>query len=251
MNISKGIEIPLYYQLKQWLLEQMDQGKIKPGDRIPTEQELCEQFEISRGPVRQALGDLINEGRIFVVRGRGTFMAKPPQEKWYLVTSASWAEALTRQGIDFETSVLELSTKEANPFIATNLQIEPGTTIVFIKRLRSVEDKTWMIFTSYIPEKLASELYDVNLCNRSLYKVLEDVCGLRITTVERSISVGLANPEEAATFNIPEQSVVQRLEDWAYDADGRLVEYSQTVFRGDCGRLHLQLTRAPLYDSPK
>jgi GntR family transcriptional regulator len=250
-EISKNSEIPIYVQLKRWLLEQMDQGLLKPGDRIPTEQELCERFDISRGPVRQALKNLIYDGRIYVVRGQGTFIAEFPLEKWYLVTSASWFEALTRQGIDFETSVLEVSTKRSNTKIATNLQIEPGTPVVLIKRLRSIEDKPWMLFTSYIPEKLVPGLTNANLHNRSLYEVLEEVCDLRIVNVERAMFVGIANSKEAVLLNIPQKSPVQRFEDWACNDKGKLAEYSQTVFRGDRSRLRLRLTRAPLRNAPQ
>lgn len=73
-RIDKQNPLPLYHQLKQLIKKKIEQGEFKPGDRIPTEHELCQSFAISRTPVRQALAELVNEGLLFRHRGRGTFV---------------------------------------------------------------------------------------------------------------------------------------------------------------------------------
>lgn len=93
-KIDKESPLPLYWQLKEIIKEKIGQGELKPGDRIPTENELCKRFAISRTPVRQALAELANEGLLFRRRGRGTFVnnysylnveavrAIIPEERW-------------------------------------------------------------------------------------------------------------------------------------------------------------------------
>lgn len=73
--IDRDSPIPLYYQLKLHFKQQMDDGDLQPGDRLPTEMELCEQFHISRAPVRQALTELAREGLIYRRAGQGSFVA--------------------------------------------------------------------------------------------------------------------------------------------------------------------------------
>jgi len=72
--IDRNSPIPLYYQLKQYFTKQMESGALHSGDRLPTEMELCEQFDISRAPVRQALSELAREGLIYRRAGQGTFV---------------------------------------------------------------------------------------------------------------------------------------------------------------------------------
>lgn len=74
-DIDKSVPIPLYYQLKQMIKRDIEKGKYKPGDRLPTEQELCERFDISRQPVRHALTELVYEGILYRKPGRGTFVS--------------------------------------------------------------------------------------------------------------------------------------------------------------------------------
>jgi len=73
-EVDKEGALPIYHQLKEIIKREIGQGRIKPGDRIPTEYELCEQFSISRTPVRQALAELVHEGLLVRLRGRGTFV---------------------------------------------------------------------------------------------------------------------------------------------------------------------------------
>lgn len=74
-KIDKSVPIPLYYQLKQMIKDGIEKGEYKPGDRLPTEQELCDQFDISRQPVRHALTELVYEGILYRKPGRGTFVS--------------------------------------------------------------------------------------------------------------------------------------------------------------------------------
>lgn len=76
--IDRDVPIPAYYQLKQIIKQQIQHGDLKPGDRIPTEAELCERYHLSRTPVRQALQELVFEGLLLRTPGRGTFVASPP-----------------------------------------------------------------------------------------------------------------------------------------------------------------------------
>ena len=88
-DIDRSLPIPVYYQLKMLLLKEIEQGKLKPGDKVPTEEELCETYEISRTPVRQALLELVNEGMLTRRAGMGTFISKKGESKVVLHVAVS------------------------------------------------------------------------------------------------------------------------------------------------------------------
>jgi GntR family transcriptional regulator len=243
MTLKKGSAIPLYYQLKLWLVDQIDRGKLVPGDQVPTEQELCEQFGLSRGTVRRALGELVSEQRLYLVRGRGTYVAEPPRPPWALATAVSIAEALEKQGVPFETRVLEQRLQEANPAVATRLRIEPGEPVVFLKRLRIVDSKPLVIFTSNLPERIIPGLYEMDLTNQSLYKVLEETHDLRISYMDRVLCARLADESEAVQLQMTMPAAVHVFENLAYDTDGRPLDFGYDVYRGDTSRFEFRVDR--------
>jgi len=102
-EIDKSVPIPLYYQLKQMIKRKIEKGEFKPGDRLPTEQELCEMFDISRTPVRQALTELTYEGILYRRPGLGTFVSdfslSPSQDVMrikVLIPEEKWASPLEK-----------------------------------------------------------------------------------------------------------------------------------------------------------
>lgn len=102
--IDRDVPIPAYYQLKQLIKAQIEEGDLQPGDRLPTEAELCEQYNLSRTPVRQALKELVFEGLLTRTPGRGTFVAQSTQagstsdvsELHVVLSDERWKEPLER-----------------------------------------------------------------------------------------------------------------------------------------------------------
>ncbi len=240
MTPDQNSAIPYYLQIKRWLLEQIEGGTLSPGDQVPSESELGQRFRLSRGTVRQALGELLAEGHLYLVRGRGTFVAEPSAPKWPISTFVSATDALEQQGITLETRSLNLSTWPCDARVATPLRLESGRPVVRLQRLRLVEGQPLMLDTSYLPEALAHDLLAVDLNNRSLYHVLAEVCGLHIASVDRTLSARLADQAEARLLDIPLPSAVHVLEGTAYDMTGRPVEFSEAVLRSDRSRFQLQ-----------
>ena len=76
-KIDKNTPIPLYFQLKSLLLAEIEDGTYLADSLIPTEKELCDMFHISRTTVRQALAELVQEGYLYRVKSKGTFVARP------------------------------------------------------------------------------------------------------------------------------------------------------------------------------
>jgi GntR family transcriptional regulator len=243
MAIFNNGAIPLYYQLKVWLSEQIERGLFPPGSQIPSEHELCERFNLSRGTVRQAIKELISDGRLYLVRGRGTFVADLPQGHWPLVSLVSIAETLQDKKIPFETPVLEICPLAASTQVAARLKIEAGAPVIYLKRLRVVEGEPVILFSSYLPEKSALQLYQTDLNNVSLYRTLEEVCQIQVTYMDHTLSVRMPSEEEASLLQIGLNSPVMLSEEVAYDPYNNPVEYSTSLYRSDRGFFYIRSER--------
>lgn len=247
-TLDKASAIPLYYQLKRWLVERVAQGQLQPGQQIPSEQELCREFSLSRGTVRQALSELASEGYIYLVRGRGTFVAGRIPDRWSLSSYVSITDALRQSGLTVERRVLTVGWVEATPQVSTALHIEPQAQVMRLKRLWLADGDPLMVGVGYLPERIARELDGIDFHNRPLYATLAERCGIQITRVDRTLLVRLADVEECTFLLIPPGSPVQVLEERAYEeldhpSGSRPIEYSEDVIRGDRSRLEMQSRR--------
>ena len=122
--LNKNTPIPLYYQLKQWIIEQIERGDLKPGDVIPSERELSEEFEISRMTVRQALTELVNEGKLVRERGKGTFVAEPKISQ-DLFRLTSFSEDMKSCGMTPGASVIDVTVNTASSVLQKHLKRRP------------------------------------------------------------------------------------------------------------------------------
>jgi len=249
-SLDKASAIPLYFQLKRWLVDRIAEGRLLPGQQISSEQELCKQFSLSRGTVRQALSELASEGHIYLVRGRGTFVAERIADRWSLNSYVSITEALRQKGLTVERRVLQVSSVQAEPQVATALHIEPGAPVMCLKRLWLADGQPLMVGTGFLPENLASDLYGLDFHNRPLYGTLAERYGIHITRVDRTLLVRLADEDECRLLQLADGSPVQVLEERAYETSdgpdgGRPIEYSVDVIRGDRSRLEMQSRLGP------
>ncbi len=98
-HIDRQADAPLHVQLKALIRRSIEEGRLRPGDRLPTEHQLCRQFGLSRTPVRQALSELTREGLLIRIPGRGTFVAEHPEHRGLrlrVVTEKGWGSYLER-----------------------------------------------------------------------------------------------------------------------------------------------------------
>lgn len=229
--------VPLYHQIKAWILEQIQDGTWMPGERIPTEPELCALFDVSRGTVRQALGELAAEERIYLIHGRGTFVSFPTRKPWSLSSEFSLTDVLRSQGLRHEKRVLSLEVIPAAPPAAAGLRVEPGTSLTFLKRLWIAEGRPLMVTESFMPAKVTSALLGMDLTNLSVYEVLADM-GLPIARVERTITARIASKDVTHLLGADEPLATHLIRDVVHtesvssEESLRLI-YAETEVRGE------------------
>lgn len=241
-SIDRSSSVPYYVQLRDTLEEEIRSGNWQPGDRIPGENELCEMFGVSRTVVRQALNEMVFEGRITRARGRGTFVSEPKLSSKGIVQSLDgFYQDMAARGLETVTKVLEQGIVPAGPKIAEYLALEPMSPVIKIIRLRFISGDPIVLVTSYLPFELCRSLVNADLTHASLYVFLERECGLVIGRGRRRIDAIAATEEEAKLLDVEPRAPLLKIDSISYLDEGKPIEYFHGLFRGDRLRFEAEI----------
>jgi GntR family transcriptional regulator len=246
LMIRRDAPVPYYQQLKRLIVEQIDRDALQPGDLLPSEAELCERYDVSRTVVRQAVGDLVNEGLLHRMRGKGTFVARPKLSEQFMESTVGFFEDLTTRGHTVVSQVLSLDLVEAGSRVAESLGVAEKTPCIELVRLRSVNDQVVAFTKSYInssSQELFDDLRRADLTTTSLYRVLEERWDMRIELGHRSLEAIKAKGMLARLLQIRSGEPVLYIESVGRDASGRALEYFQAWHRADRTRLEMNVVR--------
>ncbi|SDJ05176.1 GntR family transcriptional regulator [Nonomuraea jiangxiensis] len=242
-SIDRSSPVPFYYQLKLILLEEISKRGMRPGDRLPGDHELCATYEVSRTVVRQTLAELEYEGVIERVKGRGTFIAEPKTSEGLVQSLTGLFEDVAARGSHLRSEVRKLAKVPADLQVATQLQIEPGTDVIAIERLRFVDGEPWVLTITHIPYELAPGLLDEDLTNQSLYALLEEKYQVKLVRGRRSVEAVVASAGLARGLGIKRGDPVLVLRSVSLGEESRPVEAFVAFHRGDRSRFEVELAR--------
>jgi GntR family transcriptional regulator len=225
--------LPLYHKIKTSLERRIAEGELKKGEFIPTEGELEAYYKVSRTTIRKAVGMLVDEGTMTIVRGRGTIVT-PSKLNYKVADLMSFTELMKQQGLRPSTTGIRIERKKPSPDIQERLGLRPGEDVVEISRVRTADDEPITINSSFIPLRYL-EGKDLSVLDRkqSLYKVLEEDCNLEIHSTEDTIQALRAGRAQAEILHIGVGDPLLYIERLAYLKNGELVEFSRIFIRGD------------------
>jgi GntR family transcriptional regulator len=232
---------PLYVRLKV-SLRNLIRTELGPGDQLPSESELCTQYQVSRITVRQALGALENEGAIERRQGIGTFVALPKRAE-PITYFGSVIEELAGQGGSASFRLVSLEVIEPDLRVATQLRLTPQTKVVKIRRVWNADRKPMCYQVTYIPHSILRPTR-AELRRDSLYSRLEEALGEPLHEAEESIEAMLADPYRAELLQIKQGAPLLMLERVALSRSGRAVEYSRFFYNSQLVKLTLRARRA-------
>lgn len=233
--------MPLYYQIKSRLLEAIESGTLKPGDRVPSERELTAQFEVSRMTARQALTELETQGYLYRVQGKGTFVSTPKLEQ-RLMQLTSFTEEMHRRGLEPGSRVISAAHVEAGRKVARALAISQSATVVRLERLRLAGGIPMAVEISHVDGARLPGLAISDLNDRSLYQIFEQH-DIRLSRATQSLEAVAANAYEAELLHVREGAPLLMLERTSFDDHDQPVEYVKSLYRGDRYRFTTELHR--------
>ena len=231
--LNKKLSIPLYVQLKELILGEIQGGTLKAGDMIPTEHELMEQYAISRNVVRQAIGELVDGGYLIRKKAKGTFVSTPSANLEKISTLDPLRESALRTGAILTTKVLIMEVLDADAAIANRLEIDTGTRVIRILRLHYTNDTPVSLSEAVLPYARCSFVLGQRLQTDSLHRVLSYRYETRIYRSVRKMSARIATASEAEQLGIEPGSVVNLTMRKSYNRMNAIVESTIAVYRGD------------------
>jgi GntR family transcriptional regulator len=220
---------PKYYGVKRHLLEFI--GSLTPGAAVPTERELALQMQTSRTTVRQALGELVVEGRLVRRQGSGTYVAEP-KITWPLYL-ASFTEQVMASGFTPSAEVLGTQRIIATADLGERLQLSARAPVYRLERLRLADNWPIAVETSWLPAARFPGLTRLIRAHGSLHEILSGHYGVTLQTGEESIETAPATPREAGPLQIDVGTPMLVVSRDNFDSRGTPVELGRTWFRGD------------------
>ena len=241
--IRRDSPVPYYYQLEGFLRERIENKTWKPGQKIPSEAELCAVYDVSRTVVRQALNALVQEGVLYRRKGKGTFVAEPKIRESLVQHLTGFYEDTVALGLKPSTKVLQQEVIPAPPKIAEALGLNEGDPVIVIDRLRFVDGEPIVLVVTYVPYRICPELVSEDVSTQSLYAILENKYGLELAYGRRTLEAVAATKEEAELLDIEEGDPIVLLKSISYLKDGGPIEYFKARHRGGRSRFEVELFR--------
>lgn len=241
MVIDIGNPIPLYHRVKTSIKQAIQEGRLKPGDQLPPERALVEEYGVSRITVRQALAELEQEGLVMRQQGRGTFVT-PQKLAQPLVHLTGFAEELAGQGVATGVRVVAVRTVPVPPEVALHLHLAAGEKVVFIERVISTSGQPLLLDTRYLPASLGLAVSSALLVRQPIYTLLEKA-GHRPYAADQTIEAVAAGQREAKLLEVKVGTPLLLIKRVTADENGAVLEYATATYRGDRYRYIIRLQR--------
>jgi DNA-binding GntR family transcriptional regulator len=243
--IDRYSTVPVYLQLEQYLNGLIAYGTLRPGDALPSEHELCQQFTISRMTARKAVDYLVRQGKVERRRGQGTFVI---QAKKNVLVSLPLDRHLSSSevtcGLDVPVSnrLICLFRQQATADIAEKLRIAPGSDVWFMKRLRLVGDVPFVFEQSWMITELFDDLHEDDL-NSSKYAYISRK-GFSVEHSEKEIRAELPSHEVRDMLGLKRDEPVLHATSLATLSGGKIFEFSDIYYNQQHYRFTLTASRA-------
>jgi GntR family transcriptional regulator len=241
IKIDKYSVIPAYYQLQDALEDLIENGRWKPDELLPSENELSRALGLSRATVQRALKYLVDRGLAYRIQGKGTFVANKRITS-SLVASLSFSAEMIGMQKSVQTKLLAKDEIPAPETISRMLNVSVDEPVYRIQRLRYVDEIPISLQTSYLAPRLVPDLIAKNVEEKSLFALIKEWYNLEICDASETLQAVKANKYEAKLLSINEGDAVFLLERVSRIQTGETLEFVKTILRGDKSKFYVELT---------
>ncbi len=235
--------VPLYIQIAEGLLDQIESGELSPGDRLPSERELSEALGVNRMTLRRALQLLETQGLLIRRRGRGTHVASPKIER-QADQLVPFHRGMKRRGYAPCARVITFEKRRAEAGVAQELGLPVSAAVYFVRRLQLLNQEPMMLETLTVPAHRFPGLERFDLSKRAVYDVMETEYGIAVVRARQSLEPVVATEYEAELLGVKPGAPLMMERRLGLDQDDQPVEYGRDLYRGD--RFRFVTEMAPL-----
>jgi GntR family transcriptional regulator len=216
-------------------------GTLRPGDPLPSERELAERYDLARMTVRAEITRLAGEGLVERVQGRGTFVAEPRVAQ--AAALSSFTEDMKARGLMAGSRVLGQETMPADAIVARGLDVELGTPVVRLRRVRTADGDPMAVEEAFLDATRFAGLADAELEGASLFDVLESTFGVRFPAADQRVVAIEIVGEDANLLHVAPGRAGLKFHTILLDEDERPLAYAWSLFRGDRYEIRLRQER--------
>jgi GntR family transcriptional regulator len=234
---------PLYYRVKSVLEERIRSGLLAPGNQLPSETDLCEEFGVSRGTIREALRELVAAGLVDRHHGKGSFVRSEPAFGPAPMKYTGLLEDLYDQVTKVEVRSVEIDVEPAPPTILRALALDPGTLLTVVRRDRHLDNQPFAYTINFLPTEIGEQINVSALRKYPLLRLLEENLGIKIDSAEQSMRATIADAEVAKRLAVPFASPLMFAERLYFVRRGKPLYMAQSFYRADRYQFTVRLKR--------
>lgn len=238
-KLNSDNRLPLYHQLYDIIVEKIEDEIYAENDKLPSEREFCDKYDISRATVRRAMVELEKNDYIYKKQGKGVFVSSKAF-KQELLSFYSFSEEMKKINKVPSSEVIDFRKIAASTKIAKKLGIEDNKEIYKFRRLRLADGEAMMLETTYLPADRFPSLNRKKLDNRSMYNIFREDYDVEFSKADEVFQAISISKKDATYLNTEEGSPSILLERFTYEAD-KIIEYTASVTRGDKFKFHVSL----------
>lgn len=243
-NIKYESSITIYEQVANIIRDNITKGFWQEGTKIPSEKELCEYFNVSRGTIRSAITILADEGFLEKVHGKGTYVTVGKISYPFTQQLISYAESMKEKGIEFDTIVLKKEVIKPNDKIQKSLNIPYDSEVLYLKRLRLVEGQPAILLYNWISLDKCPGLDKFDFSEIGLFEAMEISINEKINYGVRNFEATNIHGEDVNLLGLNDAiNPVLKIEQYTFNKNEELLEYSNAFLRTDRYNLSSRLVR--------
>jgi len=230
----------LYYQLYKLLKKKINEKELLPGEKLPSENDLSQKYNINRHTVRQSFQKLKEKGLIYSQKGKGNFVAniKIP---YSMTEKSNYSSQILDVGFEPSSKLIETKIIQADEDMAKDLNIAEKGDVLMLRTLKYVDNTPFALYTSFFDASRFGDLIDYIKDNTSLYRILKEKYNVVATKGDCFFEAMLPNKEEADLLMIPGNFPLLVTNVPSYDQEGNPIECGYAKFRSDLAKIKIKL----------
>lgn len=241
INLYKNSSTPLYAQLKDSIKQAIKTGQLNPNDKLPTEEEICAEFNISRPVVRQAYKELLDENYIIRFKSRGTFVKEPEIKSMFFSEFSDIEFDLENMGFNPKVKCLSKEVIDLHKCSNQVQNILNSHKILFVKLVYLNNDIPLVYKEAYYPIDQIKGIQSLNFETSPIYNTLETKFNIWLSHIKRVVDAQIIQDDISVLLKTEKEHAVHFVESFAYDDRERVVEFAHSYYVGERNEFDLMV----------